>query len=319
MARSATENLTAWKLLLSLAQGGGISEAAFSAGMDIAACSRLLRRLEDELGFKLIDHFSRPAKLTQEAVSILPAVAGFAASFDRLQSACSACRSVPLAIHLGIPVNVARRGLSAVLKEYEKIDPAMQFVTVSDADHEDVLDGKADVAYLPYRPSAEGLMLWRINEIGNCLLASPAYLARCGVPKHPRDLIRHSIIVRSGRHYPVTRQLEYEEQRVPLMSARVAFSGDVPSGREALLAGEGIAIDFSFHAFQAEIEAGLVQVVLPGWHRPAWLMTLAASRSSMSNTRLMGFCRWFAAHEARASRIRAQEVREYVAKIKSRD
>ena len=78
MARSATENLTAWKLLLSLAQGGGISEAAFSAGMDIAACSRLLRRLEDELGFKLIDHFSRPAKLTQEAVSILPAVAGLA-------------------------------------------------------------------------------------------------------------------------------------------------------------------------------------------------------------------------------------------------
>ena len=319
MARNATKNLAAWKLLLSLAQGGGISEAAVAAGMDIAACSRLLRRLEEELGFKLIDHFSRPAKLTQEAVSILPAVESFAESFDRLQSVCRACRSIPFSVNLGIPVNVPRRGLFAVIKSYEKIDPAMRFVTVSDADHQDVLDGKADVAYLPYRPPAEGLLLWRVNEIGNCLLASPAYLARCGIPEHPRDLIDHAVVVRSGRHYPVTKQLECEGQCVPLMSARVAFSGDIPSGREALLAGEGIAIDFSFHAFKAEIEAGLVQVVLPGWHRPAWHMTLAASRTGMSNTRLMSFCRWFAAHEARASRIRAQEIQEYIARLKKSD
>ena len=125
MARNATENLAAWKLLLSLAQGGGISEAAVAAGMDIAACSRLLRRLEEELGFKLIDHFSRPAKLTQEAVSILPAVESFAESFDRLQSVCRACRSIPFSVNLGIPVNVPRRGLFAVIKSYEKIDPAM--------------------------------------------------------------------------------------------------------------------------------------------------------------------------------------------------
>lgn len=197
--------------------------------MDIAVCSRLIKRLEEELGMALVDHYSRPAKLTKEAASIIPAVRSYLQGWQRLQNACCASRNMPLSLKFSIPVNVPRRDPYAIVKNYRRIDPTLELEIVSDADHEDVLNGRVDIAYLPYRPSADSLMLWPIAEIGNVMLASPDYLAANGTPKNPADLIRHDIIVRSGRHYPVTKNLTNGSECVALVSRRIAFAGDVAS------------------------------------------------------------------------------------------
>ena len=52
------------------------------------------------------------------------------------------------------------------------------------------------------------------------------------------------------------------------MYKRIAFAGDVLSGKEVLLAAEGIAVDLSFHICRHEIEQGRLVRVLAGWHRP---------------------------------------------------
>lgn len=315
MARSTKENVAVWKLLLLLSEGKGFSEAAFELSMDIAVCSRLIKRLEEELGMALVDHYCRPAKLTKEAASIIPAVRSYLQGWQRLQNACCASRNMPLSLKFSIPVNVPRRDPYAIVKNYRRIDPTLELEIVSDADHEDVLNGRVDIAYLPYRPSADSLMLWPIAEIGNVMLASPDYLAANGTPKNPADLIRHDIIVRSGRHYPVTKNLTNGSECVALVSRRIAFAGDVASGREAVLSGEGIAIDLSFHTLKSEIESGRLVAVLPGWHRPKWQSTVATSKANLGNARLLNFCRWFAVHEAKASQRRDHEIDLFVQKL----
>lgn len=48
------------------------------------------------------------------------------------------------------------------------------------------------------------------------------------------------------------------------MYKRIAFAGDVLSGKEVLLAAEGIAVDLSFHICRHEIEQGRLVRVLAG-------------------------------------------------------
>lgn len=312
MPRSVKENLKAWRVLNAIQIEGGLSEAAFSLGLDTARCSRLIANLEEEIGFPLIDHQHRPSSLTHQARHILPYVRDFLLYYDRLQQACLDGKTMSLTLRLSIPVNIPRYDTHAIIKAYEHLDPGLNLEIVSDADHEDVSNGRVDAAYLPYHPKDDSLLLWPICEVRNCMLAAPDYLKRNGYPMSPQDLIDHDLILRSARHYPATTFLTNGSAQVPLANRRVAFSGDVASGREAVLAGAGIAVDLSFHAMKSEIESGRLVPVLVDWHRPKWHTCLVVSKINANNIRLIRFCRWYAHQESKAAKKRCEEVQAFV-------
>ena len=93
-----------------------------------------------------------------------------------------------------------------IIQSYSHQDPNLKVEILSDVDHEDVISGKVDIAYLPYRPPAEGLFIWDVNKVGNVPLATPEYVRRRGNPQSPEDLRTHDIILRAGRNYPATTQ-----------------------------------------------------------------------------------------------------------------
>lgn len=167
------------------------------------------------------------------------------------------------------------------------------------------------VAYLPYRPPAEGLRLWHIGYTENCLLASPDYLKTRGEPLEPMDLAEHDLIIRSGRNYPTTKELICGEKHTPLVYKRIAFAGDVLSGKEVLLAAEGIAVDLSFHICRHEIEQGRLVRVLAGWHRPPWDLTIAVCDERVTDSRILNFCRLFAEYEKKASAMRLRHMHKF--------
>ena len=87
-------------------------------------------------------------------------------------------------------------------------------------------------------------------------------------------------------------------------------SGDVLSGKEALLAGEGISVDLSISSIEKELKSGLVVQVLPYWSRPAWHVTFAIRRESLSNSRLVKFALWLKERERTNVAIRFDKYRK---------
>ena len=85
-----------------------------------------------------------------------------------------------------------------LIQSYRQKDPNLKVEILSDVDHEDVISGKVDVAYLPYRPPAESLFIWNVNKVGNVPLATPEYVWKRGNPQSPEDLRTHDIILRTG-------------------------------------------------------------------------------------------------------------------------
>lgn len=125
------------------------------------------------------------------------------------------------------------------------------------------------------------------------------------------DLTEHDLIIRSGRNYPTTKELICEEKHTPLVYKRIAFAGDVLSGKEVLLAAEGIAVDLSFHICRHEIEQGRLVRVLAGWHRPPWDLTIAVCDERVTDSRILNFCRLFAEYEKKASAMRLRQMHKF--------
>ena len=69
-----SERLLAWQVLLSLSEGKGFSLAADKFGRDEAFYCRLTHGLETEIGIRLTEPHSRPVRLTQEAIELLPEI-----------------------------------------------------------------------------------------------------------------------------------------------------------------------------------------------------------------------------------------------------
>lgn len=234
-----SERLLAWQVLLSLSEGKGFSLAADKFGRDEAFYCRLTHGLETEIGIRLTEPHSRPVRLTQDAIELLPEIECYLEAAKKLKEKISDSGSHKLSIKFGIPVNVPRTSFVEIIQSYSHQDPNLKVEILSDVDHEDVISGKVDIAYLPYRPPAEGLFIWDVNKVGNVPLATPEYVRRRGNPQSPEDLRTHDIILRAGRNYPATTHLQKDGELRPLEYKQIVFSGDVLSGKEWLMAGMG--------------------------------------------------------------------------------
>jgi DNA-binding transcriptional LysR family regulator len=107
----------------------------------------------------------------------------------------------------------------------------------------------------------------RLGELRYGLYAAPAYLQRCGMPRHPSELSAHDLILFSPAGKPVPLRLQDTDGRVETIEAAPRLRVDSRyAQRDATLAGLGIAENLD--AISAEdVAAGRLMPVLPGWMR----------------------------------------------------
>ena len=277
------DNLEAWRVFVSVARTGSIKETAIEQNLDMSAASRLLSSLETDLGFPFFDRHSRPMALTERGQSLVHHAEQLLAYFSQVNEIARSLSGNAVRYKLCYPLNVGRSNLIEQLNDYKKIDPLLEFDLMSECDHEDVLSGRVDIALLPYRPPSKGLVMWSVGKGLNFPLATPAYLKRHGTPEKPEDLTNHNLILRTGRNYPPSYFLSRGNEKAPLITKHVVFTGDALSCKAALMSDAGIAMDLSFDLCRQEILRGDLVPVL--------------TARLQDNERLMQFCRWIVERE----------------------
>ena len=312
-----SERLLPWQVLLSLSEGKGFSLAADKFGRDEAFYCRLTHGLETEIGIRLTEPHSRPVRLTQDAIELLPEIECYLEAAKKLKEKISASGSHKLSIKFGIPVNVPRTSFVEIIQSYSHQDPNLKVEILSDVDHEDVISGKVDIAYLPYRPPAEGLFIWDVNKVGNVPLATPEYVRRRGNPQSPEDLRTHDIILRAGRNYPATTHLQ-KDGELRHLSTNKLFSPATCYQVKSADGRMGVAIDLSLAFCWRDIEQGRLLPVLNGWSRAPWDLTVAIKKQNLSNQRLVALARALVEHETKASIKRAEFYALGLQKLKAR-
>lgn len=208
-------NPVPWQILLAIARGKSLSEAADMSGVDSGMGSRMISSLEADLRLTLLDRTTKPVKLSEVAYRLLPRVMEFLDRYEALLAEARAQVDERLhesAIRLSVPGNIPRLAVISITNEYQQSHPDTVFEIYSECDHTDILAGRIDIAALPYRPKDERLSCIPLSRTTTFLAASPDYLAEAGGVESPEDLVARRLILRSGPHYPKTQFLVSEEE-----------------------------------------------------------------------------------------------------------
>ena len=179
---------------IAVAHSGSLSGAARALGLTPSAVSRIVTRIEERLGVRLVVRTTRSLRLTPEGEAYLRSACRILADLDEAEDAI-ADRGRPRG-NVRVSVASAHGRLIVVPALAEFLERYPEIVVEVDASDEiaDILGGRADVA-VRFGPLIDSpLTARRLGDTGRTVVASPAYLARAGIPRTPADLAHHNCL-----------------------------------------------------------------------------------------------------------------------------
>ncbi|KAB2689193.1 LysR family transcriptional regulator [Brucella pseudogrignonensis] len=232
---------------LRVAGARGFREASRISGRSASSLSDAVRRLEGELGVRLLNRTTRSVLPTEAGRALVnrlgPAFTEIAAA---LEAATSHGDRVAGSLKLNVPVSAARLVLPRLVPGFLAAYPDIRLEIVTDESFVDIIESGCD-AGIRYDERLEQDMI--AVAIGPrqqrfALAASPAYLAAHGSPKTPQDLLVHDCIRGrfAGRAIP-SWEFECNGEVVMIEPAGrlvVQSGGATDLGIEAARAGLGI-------------------------------------------------------------------------------
>lgn len=179
-------DLNAVKLFVEAAEAGSISEAARRTGIPLPTLSRQLRKLEDDLGMRLLERGPRGLALTpagnQLVADAQPSLASLAQAEQRLHDASG------VAGRLRISMPPHFEPLWQLFSAFGRRYPAVTFdVFVTDRRVDLVADG-IDVAFRVGEQGTAGYVGRTLARYRHRLVASPKFLAARPLAA-PQDLL----------------------------------------------------------------------------------------------------------------------------------
>ena len=180
-------DLNAVKLFVQAAEAGSISAAARMSGVPLPTLSRQLRKLEDQLGTRLLERGPRGLALTPAGSQLIsdaqPALASLAQAEQRLHDASG----VAGRLRISMPPHL--EALWPLLRTFGARYPAVTFdVFVTDRRVDLVADG-IDVAIRVGERGNAGYVGRTLTRYRHRLVASPRFLERHPLAV-PQDLTR---------------------------------------------------------------------------------------------------------------------------------
>ncbi|MBY0337168.1 MAG: LysR family transcriptional regulator [Acetobacteraceae bacterium] len=178
---------------------GGFAAAAQGTGMTPSALSKLVTRLEARLGVRLLTRTTRRLALTPEGEAYLARARDILALIEAAETEVTAGRTRPRG-HLRVNTGsaFARHRLLPLLPDFLERYPEVTLdLSITDR-RVDLVAEQADVVLRTGALDDSALVARRIADGRRVICASPAYLARRGAPRAPRDLLDHECLVLHG-------------------------------------------------------------------------------------------------------------------------
>lgn len=257
---------------LAVMQAGGFREAARTGNGSASQLSEAVKRLETQLGVRLLHRTTRSVSATEAgerlAERLTPALAEVQASLDVVNH----FRDSPAGtLRLNVPANVARTVLPPIITPFLKRYPEIRLEVIVEDSFVDLLAAGCDAGIRYDERLAQDMIVVPIGPRTQRLVtaAAPAYLEAHGRPEHPRDLLQHACMRGqfSGGAIPVWEfERDGEIVRIdPQGPLQVRQGAALDLAVQAAIDGLGIILLFE-DWLRPHFESGaLVPVLEPWW------------------------------------------------------
>ncbi len=194
MASSSTE----MAIFQRVAERGSFAGAAEDVGLSASAVAKLIARLEQRLGVRLINRTTRHLALTAEGEIYLEHAREILAAIESAEADIASTRLSPrghLRVHT-FPV-IAVHHLAPVLPDFLTRYPQITFDFLVTNRIVDIVGENVDISLRMGGLNDSALVARKIIDLTRVVCASPSYLARYGRPVRPADLVHHSCLTLS--------------------------------------------------------------------------------------------------------------------------
>jgi DNA-binding transcriptional LysR family regulator len=266
MPRVAMERSGEMEVFVRVVQEGGFSAAARSLDLTPSAVSKLIARLEDRLGVRLLARTTRVLSLTGEGELYHRAALRLLQDLNETEQslAAGAVRgrlrvnaSVPFGTHMVTPA------LPSFLEKFPGL-------TVDLSLTDDVINPvETDIALRVGILPDSALIARKLGQSRRIVCAAPAYLEKHGTPVTPSDLGRHNCILFNFRRSRVGWPFRDGEREFELTVSGNALVNNGETARALALDGVGITRLGGFHVADA-IEQGRLVPLLETFNPGDW-------------------------------------------------
>jgi DNA-binding transcriptional LysR family regulator len=225
-----------------VAEAKSFTAAAERIGLSRSAVGKSILRLEDRLGVRLLQRTTRSVSLTGEGAVFHERCVRILADLDEAEMSMVSHSQAPRGrLRLELPVSFGRLHVLPILSQFMNKWPEIS-VSVSFNDrYVDLIDEGVDLA-IRLGGSDDGRLMTRLlapHRLVTC--ASPAYLARRGIPGDVEQLAEHSCLafVHGGRPVEWRFTIDGQTRSVAINGRFTATNAEAL--RDATLAGYGIA------------------------------------------------------------------------------
>ena len=256
---------------VAVARAKGFRSGARKSGSSASAYSEAVRRLEAQLGVRLLNRTTRSVVPTEAGQSLLARLGPVLAEMEAALDVVNVFRERPAGtLRLNVPVSASRLVLADIVPGFLAAFPDIQLEIFSEESFVDVIAAGCD-AGIRYEERLEQDMI--AVPIGPrtqrfAAAAAPAYLERCGRPQHPRDLLHHACLrmrFSSGSMPPWEFERDGEKLRVdPTGPLIVQAGGGTDLAVDAAIAGSGIIFLFE-DWLRPHLQSGALVPVLKSW------------------------------------------------------
>jgi DNA-binding transcriptional LysR family regulator len=283
MERSSTDLLDVLAFVR-VVETGAFSRAAERMGMAKSIVSRRVARLEEQLGARLLTRSAQGASPTDVGQAYFERAANVLAELEAAEEVVAeAVTQIAGPIRLSAPLSFGVQHLAPVLAEFAAAHPRVELDISFEDRPVDLVAGGYDLAVRIGALKDSALIARRIAPVRKVPVASPDYLARKGVPHHPRDLAGHDILLYANETWRFRIGKEWEHVRgQPRLRAD---NGEML--RAAAIGGLGICILPSFIAAPGFEQGSLVPLLADYPLEEGALHAVMPSRATTARVRAL--------------------------------
>ncbi len=248
---------------------GSFAEASRRLGVPPNTLSRRVQQLEAQLGTRLMQRSTRHLTLTSAGQVFLERCSGAVEGLMDAGEELLAVNQEPSGlVRVAAPADFFDFFAMEWLTEFLVAHPKVRVDFVLSDGRADLIADRIDVAFRGGVLEDSGLFARKVLDAGtDGLVASPAYIARRGVPATLQDLVEHDCLVFGHPSGKATWRVTGPEGAPAEVQVSGRFSGNTAQAlRKAALAGLGIAL-LPSTLTQRDLCAGLLVPVLAQYHR----------------------------------------------------
>ena len=279
------DRLQTMEMFVAVADEGGFAAAARKQRVSPPAVTRGIAELEARLGVVLFHRSTRAVTLTDEGSGFLENARRIIGEIAEAERQLAGAQSSPHGqLYVTAPVAFGRLHVLPVITELldRHADLSVRMMLIDR--NVRIIEEGIDVAVRIGELADSTLKAVRIGAVRQVLVASPAYLARHGVPTCHDDLKQHQIIATTGPR--AATEWRFGRRRDPVAVRGRLLVNTVDAAVDAVEAGTGIANLLSYQAADGLNAGRLIEVLRPDVPDalPVHLL-FEASRAATASTR----------------------------------